>query len=262
MTATKQAAPSVSAGSQTRSLDRALAVLRCFGDEQTGLRPAEVARQLQLSTSTAHRLVRTLTDHGFLEPAGQAYQLGPAMLELGLISYRHRGLQHVGPELDHLMRVTGATADLAIRSNERALLVAGGSLANERVGGIRRPLHSTALGKVLLAWGRNGSPSRVAELAPLQPLTERTITDPERLAGELERVRAAGYAVNDRESAVGVRTVAVPILDRERIARFALAVRGTPDVLPASRIPKTVAQARSCARALSVLLIAPEQRWG
>ncbi len=115
-------------------------------------------------------------------------------------------------------------------------------------------MHATALGKVLLAWGRSGSPARVTGLTPLTPSTERTITDPARLAHELDRVRTVGYAINDGESATGVRTVAVPILDRMQVARFALAVRGTPDALPAAEIPRAVALAKNSARALTVLL--------
>jgi DNA-binding IclR family transcriptional regulator len=239
-----------------RSVDRALGVLRCFRDDGGPLGSAEVARRLNLPTSTAHRLMRALADDEFLEPAGRGYQLGPSVVELGLLSYRQRSLPLVEPELDHLQRITGATADLAIRSGGSALLVAGGSLRKDLGIGLRRPLHSTALGKVLLAWG----PLEVADLPPLRPLTDRTITDPAQLAAEIERVRRAGYALNDGESAVGIRTVAVPILDRSRTARFALALRATPRVIPDARIPWLLARSRACAKALQVLLLPPDSR--
>jgi DNA-binding IclR family transcriptional regulator len=197
-----------------------------------------------------------LADDGFLEAEGRGYRLGPSVVELGLLSYRQRSLPLVEPELDHLQRTTGATADLAIRSGDSALLVAGGSLRKDLGIGLRRPLHSTALGKVLLAWGH----LQVTDLAPLRALTNRTITDPSQLATEIQRVRKAGYALNDGESAVGIRTVAVPILDRSHSAHFALALRGTPQVIPDARIPWMLTRARACAKALQVLLLPPESR--
>jgi DNA-binding IclR family transcriptional regulator len=239
-----------------RSVDRALSVLRCFRDDGAPLGSAEIARRLGLSTSTTHRIIRVLADDGFLEAEGRGYRLGPSVVELGLLSYRQRSLQLVAPELDHLQRTTGATADLAIRSGDSALLVAGGSLSKDLGIGLRRPLHSTALGKVLLAWG----PFQVAELPPLRALTDRTITDPSQLAEEVQRVRRAGHALNDGESAVGIRTVAVPILDRSHTARFALALRGTPQVIPDARIPWLLARARTCSKALQVLLLPPDSR--
>lgn len=120
-------------------------------------------------------------------------------------------------------------------------------------------LHSTSLGKVLLAWDRPRT-ADIADLGPLRPLTNRTIVDPDRLAAELACVRKVGYALNDGESALGVRTVSVPILDRGGRARFALAVRATPEVMPESKIQWVLAQARACVAAIQVHLLFPEDR--
>jgi len=68
--------------------------------------------------------------------------------------------------------------------------------------------------------------------------------------------------VNDGESAVGVRTVAVPILDRAARVRFALAVRATPEVITEAKIPWTVSRARACVAAIQVHLLFPEERPG
>jgi len=248
------------AESGVRAVDRALAILRCFRDDGPALGSAQIARRLGLPSSTAHRIARELTRDGFLEFDGRGYQLGPSVIELGLVAYRQRGLSRVAPELEHLQRITGATADLAIRGGSHAVLVAGGSLRPELGVGLRRPLHSTALGKVLLAWERPGG-GEVADLAPLPALTGRTIVDPDQLREEIQRVRKAGYAINDGESAVGIRSVAVPILDRTARVRFALAVRATPEVIPDTRIPWVLGQARACAKALQILLLAPESRY-
>ncbi|WP_433244502.1 IclR family transcriptional regulator [Actinomadura nitritigenes] len=246
-----------------QAVRRALDVLLCFRDGAPPLTASGIARRLGLSTSTAHRLAQTLAGAEFLvRDASARYRLGPAVTELGLLSFHRQGLHRVAPELDHLARVTGTTADLAIRSGDHAVLLAGGTVRRTEDGvGLRRPLHSTALGKVLLAWPRPGADD-LAELAPLRPLTGRTIADVGELRAEVERVRAAGHAMNDGESAEGVRTLAVPLLDRSGHARYALALRSTPEVVTDARVPWFLAHAQSCARAMEVLLLPPEDRRG
>ncbi|MEV7283406.1 IclR family transcriptional regulator [Streptomyces sp. NPDC093252] len=247
------------AGAQ--AVQRALDVLHCFHDNAPDLSASEISRRLGLSASTAHRLARTLQGAGFLEqdPRTARFRLGPAVTELGRLSYHQRGLHLASPELADLARRTGATADLALRSGPHAVIVAGGSVTPKV--GLRRPLHSTALGKVLLAWPRSGE-SGAESLPPLVAFTERTIVDRERLAAELERVREQRYAVNDGESAQGVRTLAVPVLDHLGSARFAVALRGTPELITADRFDWFLTQATTCAHALTVLLLPPSQRGG
>ncbi|MFD3652970.1 IclR family transcriptional regulator [Streptomyces sp. NPDC058620] len=242
-----------------QAVQRALDVLHCFHDNGPDLSASELARRLELSVSTAHRLARTLLGAGFLEqdPRTSRYRLGPAVTELGRLSYHQRGLHLAAPELTDLAERTGATADLALRSGPHAVIVAGGSVTPKV--GLRRPLHSTALGKVLLAWARPGE-AGPASLPPLRAFTDRTIVEADALRAELARVRGDAYALNDGESAYGVRTLAVPVLDGAGYARFALAVRATPSVITVERTDWFVAQARSCARALEVLLLSPAER--
>ncbi|MER5743545.1 IclR family transcriptional regulator [Streptomyces sp. NPDC002225] len=242
-----------------QAVRRALDVLHCFHDNGPDLSASDLARRLGLSGSTAHRLARTLLGAGFLEQDARTsrYRLGPAVTELGRLSYHQRGLHLAAPELADLAGRTGATADLALRSGPHAVIVAGGSVTPRT--GLRRPLHSTALGKVLLAWARPGE-GGPASLPPLPAFTDRTIVEPAALEAELARVRAEGYAVNDGESAHGVRTLAVPVLDVAGHARFALALRATPSVITDERADWFLERARSCARALEVLLLPPAER--
>ncbi|WP_435842278.1 IclR family transcriptional regulator [Streptomyces cyaneofuscatus] len=208
--------------------------------------------------STAHRLARTLLGAGFLEqdPRTARYRLGPAVTELGRLSYHQRGLDLAVPELADLAERTGATADLALRSGPHAVIVAGGSVTPKV--GLRRPLHSTALGKVLLAWARPGE-GGPESLPPLPAFTDRTIVEPAALEAELVRV-GRGLRARRREAAHGVRTLAVPVLDGAGYARFALAVRATPSLITAERTEWLLTEARSCARALEVLLLSPAER--
>ncbi|WP_031073687.1 IclR family transcriptional regulator [Streptomyces sp. NRRL WC-3742] len=247
------------AGAQ--AVQRALGLLHCFHDNGPDLSASDLARRMDLSVSTAHRLARTLVSAGFLEQDEQTarYRLGPAVAELGQLTFHQRGLHLAAPELNRLAERTNATADLAIRSGSHAVILVGGSVRPDTGLGLRRPLHSTALGKVLLAWPRPGE-CALSTLGPLSSFTDRTITEPALLDEELGKVRALGYAVNDGESAAGVRTVAVPVLDVTGQARFALAVRSTPAHLTDDRLAWFLGHARACADALAVLLLPPDQR--
>ncbi|MGC5341682.1 IclR family transcriptional regulator [Streptomyces sp. DT171] len=252
-------AAAVRAPGGAQAVRRALDLLHCFHDNGSDLSASELARRLRLPVSTAHRLARTLLGAGFLEQDARTarYRLGPAVTELGRLSYHQRGLHLAAPELADLTERTGVTADLALRSGPSAVIVAGGSVTPKV--GLRRPLHSTALGKVLLAWARPGD-GGLAALSPLRSFTDRTIVETEALEAELARVRSDAYALNDGESAYGVRTLAVPVLDGAGYARFALAVRATPSVITDERADWFLARTRECARALEVLLLSPAER--
>ncbi|MGW5421949.1 IclR family transcriptional regulator [Streptomyces sp. NPDC003943] len=223
------------AGAQ--AVRRALDVLHCFHDNGPDLSASDLARRLGLSTSTAHRLARTLLSAGFLEQDARTarYRLGPAVTELGRLSYHQRGLHLAAPELGELAARTGADVDLALRSGPYAVIVAGGPVTPRA--GLRRPLRSTAPGRVLLAWPGGTEPDE-----------------------ESVRVRERGYVLDGGGTGPGIRTVAVPVLDRAGHARFALAVRAAPSVLTDARLDWFLAQARSCARALEVLLLPPGER--
>lgn len=242
-----------------QAVQRALDVLHCFHDNGPDLSASDLARRLSLSVSTAHRLARTLLGAEFLEQDARTsrYRLGPAVTELGLLLLPSARPASGGPRAGRSRRPHGRhrrprPAQRTVRGDRR------GRFGDPKVG-LRRPLHSTALGKVLLAWATpgEGGPS---SLPPLPAFTDRTIVEPAALDAELARVRSAGYAVNDGESAHGVRTLAVPVLDGAGHARFALAVRGTPSVITEARTDGFLAQARSCARALEVLLLSPGER--
>ncbi|SEL82242.1 IclR family transcriptional regulator [Streptacidiphilus jiangxiensis] len=251
---------STSAPAGAQAVTRALGLLQCFHDNAGALSVSELARRMGLSVSTTHRLARTLVAADVLEQDEQTarYRIGPLVAELGQLSLHQRGMHRAAPELADLSRSTGATADLAIRGGDHAVILVGGSVNPATGLGLRRPLHSTALGKVLLAWARPGEGD--LRSLPMPALTDRTITDPVALEEELGRVRERGYALNDGESVHGVRTLAVPVLEATGHVHAALALRSTPDVLTDDRLPWFLAHARSCARALEVLLLPPQLR--
>lgn len=235
---------------------RALRVLHCFRDHGPELGATDIARILDLRTSTAHRLVRTLAAEGFLEqaPGTARYRLGASVAELGQVLYRQRGLHQAEPLLASLAEVTRTSPGLAVHSGRRAVVVVGGPADPESGLGVSIPLHASAMGKVLVAWNPDFD---VADLGELPALTPRTITDPRRLRAELERVRERGYALNDEELALGKRTVAVPLADEYGQVQMALALRADTEGLPLERVPELAEIGREYALAFQRVLLRP-----
>ncbi|WP_026422156.1 IclR family transcriptional regulator [Actinokineospora inagensis] len=244
------------APSGAQAVRRALGVLQCFRHDGPELGVTDIARAMALPISTAHRLVLTLVAAGFLErdPATVRYRLGTSVAELGQLHYFQHGLHRLDPVLARLGRATKASASIAVRSGDDALVLIGGTVGAESSDGIRTPLHSTAMGKVLLAWAPPGEDDLDA-LPELVRLTERTIGDRDELRAELDKVRAAGYAVNDGESEPGIRSVSVPVLDADGFSYAALTLRATPELITDDRVRWFVDQALARVDQVAALLL-------
>lgn len=92
--------------------------------------------------------------------------------------------------------------------------------------GIRMAMHTTSPGKAILAHLPDERVDAILSRHGLAAMTDATITDRERLEADLASVREQGYATDDEERLVGLRTVAVPVVDREGTVHGALTVYG------------------------------------
>ncbi len=207
---------------QRSSLERGLRIIRLLIEvesdpamKQRGLTVQQVAVELDVHKSTASRLLHTLAEEGFAVPLGssrQGYRLGPALRSrFGLSAAQQRFRAFSTPFLQELVERTGECAHIAVAADGEALVVDAFETAQSlRVvleKGRLLPLHSTSVGKCLLAW----------ELAPLPSdlpaRTGRTITDPARLRAHLAEIREAGYAVDDEENHTGVCGLSAPVFE-------------------------------------------------
>jgi IclR family acetate operon transcriptional repressor len=196
-----------------QSVVRAARLLACFADAEEALTLTELARRTDLTTSTAHRLLTTLCHEGLLcrEAGGERFLPGPLLSRLSRSSLLVDELGDVAVHLDELARETRESACFGVRrGDEVAVLLAVSSTQALRVevaAGARAGLTSSALGRVLLAFGDEPLPKRGA------------------LRVELLATQFRGYAVVDDEDAVGVRSIAVPVR-AGAIAHAALELRG------------------------------------
>jgi IclR family pca regulon transcriptional regulator len=206
------------AGSQ--SLERGLAILSSFGSAQPLLGVSDLARELGLSRSTAHRYVATLATLGYLQQDVETkkYRLGPRVLDLGFSAINSMELRHIGsPHLEQLSQATGHTVNMAVLDGVDIVYIERiqGSGPEEidlnlHVGS-RLPAYCTSAGKVLLAFlPQDELRSRLDEMQ-LSRRGPNTITAKRELLKELVRVRERGLAVNNEELAYGLRSLAVPV---------------------------------------------------
>lgn len=237
---------------EIQSLARGLKILDLLAEAGDGLSVTELAEALGVDKASASRLVSTLAQYGYVEkdPATRRCHLGPQVVGLSRRVLARLPLREAGrPFLRQLMERTGECAHLAVPAQGKALYVDQvESPATLRVNaqvGTMNPLHCTALGKVLLAFGDLPLP------APLEAFTPRTITEPETLRRHLEEVRRLGYAVDDEEFDPGVRCIAAPVFDFEGRLAGSMGISGPSTRLTPERLPALTAIVVEIGRALS-----------
>ncbi|MGQ0543737.1 MAG: IclR family transcriptional regulator [Betaproteobacteria bacterium] len=201
-----------------QSLSRGLRILDLVSSQPGGVALVVICRETGLHRSTAHHLLQTLVLHGYLaqDEATRAYRLGARVFHLASTSWSEGQLAHLAlPYLQELVRRTGESTNLAVRKDDQAILVEtmdgqGTLRVVDRVGAAR-PIHASAIGKVVLAWAPETEREAILQSLKLKAFTTRTIVDRTKLRRELNRVRTAGYALDDEEMAQGVRCVAAPV---------------------------------------------------
>lgn len=214
-----------------RSLERGLALLDAVGRGHRSA--AALAKATGLPCATVHRLLQTLQSRGFVErPARGVVIPGPALNRIAASFDAHRRLaERARPIVRKLARAARAAAQLAVLEAGMATYLVKEGEGSEALfsrEGEQLEAYCSGLGKVLLAALPGAERAAYLAEGPFVPLTERTVTDPVQLAGELERVAAAGFAVDDGEVDVGLRCYAVPVPgpDGSTVAALSISRRG------------------------------------
>jgi len=209
------------AGSSTKQgasvTSRALALLGAYDSTHSTLTLSEMARRAGLPLTTAHRLAGELVAWGALVrgPSG-SYEIGQRIWELGLLAPVASGLrQFAAPFLQDVYKATSATVHFAVREGTKALYLdrisGNDSIPVVSRVGRRLPLHTTGVGKVLLAHAPDDV--RTVVLRRLTRMTRYSITEPAVLESQLAAVRRDGYAQTRQEMTLGACSLAVPVRD-------------------------------------------------
>jgi DNA-binding IclR family transcriptional regulator len=201
------------AGGDTPSLRRGLALLRDLAGAPEGRSAADLGARLGVPRATLYRLLRALADESFVLPTadGGGYRLGPALAELAGAANGRRDLEGVArPVMEALAATIGETVKLVVRDGREALTVAAviprDACIASRVG-TRLPLHVGASQRLLLAH----APADVREsvvAGPLVRVTSRTVASPDRLRRELATLAQRRELASHGEGIDGVGATA------------------------------------------------------
>ncbi len=239
------------------SAGRVLTLLELFGPGERDLSLGQISERLSLPKSSVHRLLETLIDHKFIErdPISRRYRLGLRVFEIGSVAIHERGLHGAAhPIVEQLAVKTIETCHLAVLSGTDAVYVykidgAASIIMSSRVGG-RAPCYCTSIGKVLIAWS-GGEIFKHVITSGMRAYTPNTITTPNQLNAELEKVRRKGYALDLEEFERGLRCIAAPVRDQTGNVTAALGLAGPSGRLTSDRLRALAPQVMSAADAVS-----------
>lgn len=182
----------------------------------------ELSNDLDMPKSTVQVYLNTLYDHNFIVKNDRTYEIGLRFLEYGIFALQKVPIYpKVRPKVEELAESTGELAACFVEDDGDSVYIYGvegeRSIRTDLSVGDRSGLHCTSSGKAIMAHLPEDRIIEIIEENGLEQKTENTITDPDVLLEELERIRERGYAYSDQESVEGMRAVAAPILPNERI---------------------------------------------
>lgn len=241
-----------------QSVNRALDVLELFprGFETLGI--TEIAKHLGVSKGTAHGLVSTLVQREFLQqdPATRRYRLGVKIFHLGLFLVQHSQLgQAIHPWADMLCERFQEVVHVALLAGDVALVVQRFEPKTPYLllpqTGSSLPVHSTAAGKVLLAFSPSATRDQIFKTAPLSRKTQNTLTSKALLIKECKKIIQQGFALDREESLTGVTCVGAPIRDRSGEVIAAVSLAGSKRRMEEKGIKETIEAVRGTAMKIS-----------
>jgi beta-ketoadipate pathway transcriptional regulators, PcaR/PcaU/PobR family len=219
-------------------LAKGLLAIETFTADKPRQSIAEVSSASGLDRATARRCLLTLSHLGYADYDGKYFTLTPRVLRLGTACLATMPLPHVvQPHLDELSDALQESSSVSILDGPDIVYVARASqrkvMSVSLMPGSRLPAFCTSMGRVMLAALPEHEAMSVLRASPLVARTRHTITDPEAVMGELAIIRKQGYSLLDQEVELGLRSIAVPVLNARgaTIASLNIGVPATqPDV--------------------------------
>jgi len=245
----KKAQPSpIEAGRiyEVKAVVKALKILDALAEAEPPANTlTKLSRHLHLRVPTVHRLVATLLREGYIEaiPGARGYQLSFKVLRMGLgvlgrLDYR----QVAKPFLEDLAVETEETVHLAILIETQAIVV--GTYGEPQPDGVdvrmgdAAPLHSSSVGKALLAYHPRGLMTHIERTSGFRRFTPKTYTNLASLRQDLDRTREQGYALDLGETMEGIVGVGAPVFDHTGEVVAAFSVAGPEARLTVQRMPE------------------------
>jgi DNA-binding IclR family transcriptional regulator len=215
------------------TLERTLTILELIGQTSAGLTNAEISHRTGIATSSCSYILQRLEDRGYVirDYDSGRYQLGLRILSLSEGAVRQAGFRGIAkPILHKLAEATRLSTHIGVIERGRVMIVERAEspefIKVDVAIGTRMPIHTTSMGKVLMAELPTTEVNKLIEVDQLRKSTPKTIADRTRLLREVALARQRGFSISDEEQFLGVRSVAVPIRDSAKHVYAALAAVG------------------------------------
>ncbi len=242
-------------------LERTFDILQALAEQTSELALSELSRRLHLHRSTVHRLLVVLGGSRYVEKDSVTgkYRLGSKLLELGTKVAARLDLPGIArPFLEQLVRETGETAHMGILRQGEVFSItnveSSRTLHTPRTVGRRTPAHCSSLGKCLLAFLAGAALDDFLQSSGLKAYTANTITQPDALKAELQRVRDRGYAADEQEFEEGLKCIGAPVRDHSGQVIAAISIAGPASRLREGRMPALTGSVVKAAVGLSAAL--------
>jgi IclR family pca regulon transcriptional regulator len=209
------------------TLAKGLAVLDAFGPHRPAMTLSEAAAATQVSRATARRILRTLSELGYVAQEGRQFSLTPNILNLGFAYLSTQNwIDQAVPLMKELSERIHESSSAAILQESEVVYVArvpaSRIMSVAITVGSRLPAFHTSMGRVQLGFLHEAEIWRRLMAVRLTPYTQNTITEPQALFDRIREDRAQGFSLVDEELEKGLRSIAVPIVDRRGHAVAAL----------------------------------------
>ncbi len=222
------------------TIRKLLLILDYIVNSPKALSATEIAKKFGMSVSNAFKYLSTLQEFGFLvKNSDKTYMPGFKLVEYGSIILKKIKLRDIAhPHLIELLEKTNQTVHLILKEGIKGVYIekleSAHSLPMLSRIGMSMPLYSTSFGKAILAFLPEEELSSYFETETFEKKTVNTITDPEKIKKELNKVRERGYAIDNEENELGIRCIGAPIFNHEGYPIGAVSISG-----PSSRITDT-----------------------
>ncbi len=202
---------------QVRVLDKTLDILEQLKRDGNGPGLAEIARRVEMPKATVYRILTTLESRGYLnrEPDG-GYRIAGKLFALQRDQSPEQNLLRAAPPImERLAAECRETVNLGtLDGGEVVVIATAESPQSVRMAskvGNRRCIHTTGLGKVLMAGMTDAAVKRLIQIKGLPRMTPNSITTVSTLTAEMGRIRQRGYAVDNQENELEGRCIAMRI---------------------------------------------------
>jgi IclR family pca regulon transcriptional regulator len=209
------------------SLEKGLLVIEAFDADRSKLTLSDVAKLTGITRAAARRYLLTLTRLNYADFDGRYFSLSPRILRLGYAYLSSTSLSaRVQPFLERISEETGESSSAAILDGDDIVYIARS--ATRRIMSIglgvgsRLPAYCTSLGRAILAYQPPEVIDAYLQRVRLEARTPKTVTDKAELRRVLEATRTQGYALVNEELEFGLRSIAVPVIQKSGQVTIAL----------------------------------------